>query len=497
MRSNRQTKSRKHLIIIPVASVVLLGLIIFVFISLTKKGDKAEAEVPTYKITAQSKSLFKGTVTSEHTDDYMLDASLGTMPTIEVKTAQEVTAGQAILTYKAKDSDLTSLSYTVKSAQLALSQAQDNLLIAQQQSSSLQDKYKQAVADKDSSTSISATESSISDPSAIQAQISSNADALQQQTYAVQTAQLSLEQAQATFTEAESGEAQSVSSSNGNPPADLTSLDYAVKQAQLALTQAQDTLTKLRSQASSLQDQYKQALEDQKTAQSNKAKLANAQDPSAVQAEIDSNTQSIQQLTQTVASNSLAVQAAQANLNEAQRTGKVTVKAKNAGIAKVGTPDDATKPLVSISTKGTIITGQISEFDYSKLKVGDKVEIKAINLQQKTSGVVSVISATPTNAANPAQASGGTPAASDSASYYTFTITPSKNLQLGYNVQISAQDDVLLIPKTAMKEGYVEVKKGSKFVKTAVKAKPVAKGQLQVLSGLKAGDVISQNGAAQ
>jgi HlyD family secretion protein len=497
MRPRKQPRSKTKIVIFSIlAAIVILGLITFIVLKISKP-KKIAAQVSTYRVETHAKSLFKGIVTAKHTDDYMLDAALGegNAPTINVKSGQNVTAGEVIITYSAKDTDLTSLSYAVKTAQLTLSQAKDNLSAAQQQADKLKEKYNQALSSKAVSSSVSTSNNQSAenqaDPSALQAQIASNEEAIKQQGYAVQTAQLNLEQAQTVLSNAQSG-----NSNGSNPSTDLTTFEYAVKQAQLTLSQAQDSMASLQSQNSTLKTQYTQALDDQKNAQKIEVQQANAQDPVAVQAEIDSNNQNIQQLAQAIATDSLAVESAQANLNEARNTGKLTVKAKSSGIAKVNDAKEAGKPLVSISTADTVITGQISEYDYSKLKVGDKVGIKTLNLQQTITGVVDSIATTPEAETSSAQA-GSKPAQTATASYYTFSITPSKNLQVGYNVQISVSDERLLIPASAVKGGYVEVEKNGKFVKTAVKTQKSEQGQLQVLSGLKAGDIISRNGETE
>ncbi|MDR2976601.1 MAG: hypothetical protein LBV19_04750 [Streptococcaceae bacterium] len=481
MKTEKQLKDKRKLIIFPVIAItVMLGLITLITFK-NLKPDKQIVQISTHKVETSAKRLFKGIVRHSHTDNYMLDTSLGAQPTVKVKSGQSITAGQVIMTYDTKESDFTSLSYAVKAAELTLAQNQENVATAQQKAGKLQVKYNQALTDKAALTSHNSTVTNHVDPAAIQAQIISNSEAIKQQDYVIQTAQLNLEQAQATLSNVQPNE-----SSPSNLRSDLTSLEYAVKQAELALSQAQNTMQDLQEQASSFKTQHQQALEDQKAAQDNETQLENSQDSSAVQAEIDSNDQNIQQLTQSVATNSLALQSAQASLAEAQRTGQVTVKAKNSGVVKLGDPDDTSKPLISISSTVTVVTGQISEFDYDKLKVGDKVQIKTINLQQTISGVVASIDTTPT--------SGSTSETTSSTSYYTFTITPSKNLQVGNNVQISLSDDTLHIPSSAVKDGYVRLKKDGKFVKKAVKTQAASNGKLLVISGLKAGDVIAEDG---
>lgn len=295
----------------------------------------------------------------------------------------------------------------------------------------------------------------------------------------------------------------------------LVSLEYAVKTAQLTLSNSQDSLATVQAKATQLQDKYNNAVAAQKKAQDEAKKteeLAKAtttgssaatipstsstsdtttltEDPDTVQSEIDSNNDAIQQDQQQVATNQLALEEAQANLQQAQNSQTVTVKAQESGMAIVGDVNDTTKPIVEILSKETSVNAEVSEFDYGGVKVGKKVKVRTLNLNNTITGTIDSVSPVPVVSSSTA-----TTTASANIAYYKFTVKPDQNLQYGYDVQVMVPNNEIMIPLSAVKNNFVELKQANgKFKKVAVNVQK-KDGQYQVLSGLKVGDKIAKNG---
>ncbi|NLH35437.1 MAG: hypothetical protein GX453_05360, partial [Lactococcus chungangensis] len=80
-------------------------------------------------------------------------------------------------------------------------------------------------------------------------------------------------------------------------------------------------------------------------------------------------------------------------------------------------------------------------------------------------------------------------------SQYNFKVVLDEPLQNGYTVQIHRPNEVLYIPKSAVKNGKVYLKSGGKFSKVAVETKEIG-SRLQVISGLTSGDKIIEEATA-
>lgn len=372
-------KQTKLLLIVIGSSVLLLVAVIGFALLFSQQSAPQKKEVKIFKIEAQSDNVFQGIVTAKQEENEFLDASLGTLEKVHVKNAQEIKVGDVLLTYTAKATDIVSLEYAVKNAQLSLNNAQENLASHQTQLAQLQTQYNQALTNQ--------------------------------------------------------------------------------KKAKKNPTNPEDLMTS---------------------------------DPQSIQTQIDTINQTLQQDQQGIATAQLALEQAQANLTQAQNAQSINIKAKQAGIVILGNQNDKTAPLVKILSKETLIQAQVSEFDYQQVKTGEQVKIKTANLNQTVEGKITAVSPVPMSAAPSTTASSST----NSTAFYSFTVQPNKNLQYGYNVQVSVPDSDLLIPTSAVKDKMVQLKQkdGSfKAVKVIVEAK---NGRLKVLSGLKVGDEIAEDGNA-
>lgn len=397
-------RQKRTIVISITISLIALSIVASATL-LSTKGTLEKSRIDLYSVKNQADSIFQGSIQATKEEDISLDSSLGTLASINVKNQQNVKAGDVLLTYNAKSSDLVSLEYAVKTAQLMLSNSQDSLATVQAKAVQLQDKYNNAVA-------------------------------------AQKKAQDEAKKAEDLAKAATTGSSAAAVPSTSSNTSDTTTL---------------------------------------------------TEDPDAVQSEIDSNNDTIQQDQQQVATNQLALEEAQANLQQAQNSQTVTVKAQESGMAIVGDVNDTTKPIIEILSKETSVNTEVSEFDYAKVKLGEKVKVRTLNLNNTITGTIDSVSPVP---AAGATGSTSTTTASTNIAYYKFTVKPDQNLQYGYDVQVMVPNNEIMIPLSAVKNNFVELKQANgKFKKVAVNVQK-KDGQYQVLSGLKVGDKIAKNGRA-
>lgn len=270
----------------------------------------------------------------------------------------------------------------------------------------------------------------------------------------------------------------------------LLSLQYSVKSSELALTNSQENLQASQAQLAKLQNQYKKLLNEQEKI--NEDALNLGETPESLEKQIDSLKQTIQQNEQTVSSDNLRVEEANANLQQALNNEIIVIRARRSGIITLGSIDDKEKPLIKISSEDTRIQAQVSEYDYNFLKENMKVKIQTLAEAQSIDGAIDSIASIPL--------SGNTVTPSlenqieNSTAFYSFIVKPSHNLQYGYSAQVHLSNPEILIPKSCIKDGYVQVQKeDSTFRKVRVVAKQ-QDGQMRIISGLKIGDIILKDG---
>jgi HlyD family secretion protein len=258
--------------------------------------------------------------------------------------------------------------------------------------------------------------------------------------------------------------------------ADLTTLTFAVQTAQNTLDNATQNLASAKTQIVQLKTQLAQATD--------------ATEKAGIDSQVTAANQAVLQSEQAVTTAQLGLTQANTQLAQAQAGQTVTVAAKQDGIAQVNANAAAADPIVSVVSNTRIVMGSSTEFDYAKLKVGEKLSITTVNGNQKTMGLITKINQTPVQAAASATANAGS-----SVVTYNFIVSPDKTLQYGYTVQMGLANTEIIIPRSAVTDGKVQLKVGSHFERRTVTTEE-ANGQLKVLSGLKVGDVISQNGNA-
>ncbi|MDR0920985.1 MAG: biotin/lipoyl-binding protein [Lactobacillales bacterium] len=206
--------------------------------------------------------------------------------------------------------------------------------------------------------------------------------------------------------------------------------------------------------------------------------------------EVDTANDAINQAERAVRSGEIDLSDLQSALERAQEKVTTSVVAKTDGVALVQeiTKLDGSTPLVKIVDKEVNVQGEVSEFDYSSLAVGQKVEIARIGSEKKISGEIVSIDRVPTASVG---ADGG--AASTGSSNYHFNVKPAEFIQYGYNVQMSLPVNKLVIPQEAVLEddkgATVFVYKDGKLERRKIEIEK-KDGTVIATKGLKEGEVL-------
>lgn len=187
-------------------------------------------------------------------------------------------------------------------------------------------------------------------------------------------------------------------------------------------------------------------------------------------------------------------------LNDLKESSRKTINATISGVCKVNEKNIdnpmSQGALVEVTSDENIIEGNISEYDYNKLKENDEVEVIPINGDEKTKGTVVEISNTPESQAGSFEANqmqSMTEQSGSSSSNFVFKIKTQKPIHIGFNVQVRKKSDKIELAKDTVKEEdskyYVFEYKDSKAVKKEVQLEKNT-NSYTVISGLKSGDKI-------
>lgn len=187
-------------------------------------------------------------------------------------------------------------------------------------------------------------------------------------------------------------------------------------------------------------------------------------------------------------------------LNDLKESSRKTINATISGVCKVNEKNIdnpmSQGALVEVTSDENIIEGNISEYDYNKLKENDEVEVIPINGDEKTKGTVVEISNTPESQAGSFEANqmqNMTEQSGSNSSNFVFKIKTQKPIHIGFNVQVRKKSDNIELAKDMVKEEdskyYVFEYKDSKAVKKEVQLEKNT-NSYTVISGLKSGDKI-------
>lgn len=157
---------------------------------------------------------------------------------------------------------------------------------------------------------------------------------------------------------------------------------------------------------------------------------------------------------------------------------------------------DATTPAVRVVSPATVVEGNVSEFDYDRVKAEQKVTIKPTNGDPEVEGTITRVDKLPEQGATAQAAAAGGQAASSASASYLFVVKPAQDMQYGYSVQIKLPLEELRIPEDAIvkdgEESFVYVVEKGKAQKKAIKT-TTKNGIIIATEGLKEKDRLIEN----
>lgn len=203
----------------------------------------------------------------------------------------------------------------------------------------------------------------------------------------------------------------------------------------------------------------------------------------------------LQQARNTLAADQLTLQQTNDSLTRLQAKLDPQVTAKIAGTIALDTTNNSNTgiPDMQIISDGQIIDGQVTEYDYAKLKQELAVTVMPVSNTDHYQGKIVTIDQTPqatTSTTSTAQ-TGGSEAAT-----YQFTVKIDHKLTNGFNVQIRVPQNTIRLPAASLvkKAGthYVYVVKKHKAYRQKVVVKKVD-GYWHLMSGLQPKTTIITN----
>ncbi|WP_314067368.1 efflux RND transporter periplasmic adaptor subunit [uncultured Vagococcus sp.] len=275
---------------------------------------------------------------------------------------------------------------------------------------------------------------------------------------------------------------------------DVTQQERLLNKSSLAVSTAQENVNSAIAKKNDLTAKVNQAANDyNKRDESTAEGAAQAQEDKAT---YEQNKQALEAQEDVIRQANQALEAANLDLNDstgalddAKEKVTTTIKAPTDGIAYIDETGktDMTTPVVKIVSPKVVVNGIVSEYDYQKVSVNQEVDIRPVSSSEVVKGKVTYVDKLPL-----------TKTAGDTSTMinFDFKVVPEKELQYGYNVQISVNQKELRIPKKAIvKEGELEkvfVYRKGKAIKQVVKTIN-QDGFIVVQEGLTIGDTIISN----
>lgn len=211
------------------------------------------------------------------------------------------------------------------------------------------------------------------------------------------------------------------------------------------------------------------------TAQQNNVSAAQSEDGTA-----SGSASSVAQAQASLADAQSDVTVAQNKVNTLSQKVTQTLTAPFDGTVTVDdTKQDA--PVITIYSNDLKLKTKVSEYNYSKLKTGQAIHVRALATGKQADTTISYLATVPT-----------TNSQSNGASYEVDADLSSKDFMDGQTVKASVAQNQLRIPKSSVKNGQVYVVKNGKAKAVAVSGKRVNE-YFEVKSGVKAGQQIVTN----
>lgn len=221
----------------------------------------------------------------------------------------------------------------------------------------------------------------------------------------------------------------------------------------------------------------------QELAKAQQNNVSAAQKDAAAQSEdgtVSGSASSVAQAQASLADAQSDVTAAQNKVNTLSQKVTQTLTAPFDGTVTVDdTKQDA--PVITIYSNDLKLKTKVSEYNYSKLKTGQAIHVRALTTGKQADTTISYLATVPT-----------TNSQSNDTSYEVDADLSSKDFMDGQTVKASVAQNQLRIPKSSVKNGQVYVVKNGKAKAVAVSGKRVNE-YFEVKSGVKAGQQIVTN----
>lgn len=221
----------------------------------------------------------------------------------------------------------------------------------------------------------------------------------------------------------------------------------------------------------------------QELAKAQQNNVSAAQKDAAAQSEdgtVSGSASSVAQAQASLADAQSDVTAAQNKVNTLSQKVTQTLTAPFDGTVTVDdTKQDA--PVITIYSNDLKLKTKVSEYNYSKLKTGQAIHVRALATGKQADTTISYLATVPT-----------TNSQSNDTSYEVNADLSSKDFMDGQTVKASVAQNQLRIPKSSVKNGQVYVVKNGKAKAVAVSGKRVNE-YFEVKSGVKAGQQIVTN----
>ncbi len=278
----------------------------------------------------------------------------------------------------------------------------------------------------------------------------------------------------------------------------VTQQEQGLNKLNMAVSSAQNGYNSAVNKKNELANQYNQVnkiLQEQQTTNPEAASETAAQLAQLKEA-YDAAGDAVEQAKQGVDSANMEYSDAQKAIAQLKEKINTQVTAPFDGIVYVDQngKTQANVPYATLVSPGTVVQASVTEYDYNKLKQGQKVEVMPANDERKIEGTITNISTLPESAtATPslsAAVSGGGNNSSSTSSY-AFTVETAEEIHNGFSVQVAIHFNQITVPKEVVidRDGkqYIYTYKDGKAHLTEVTVKDQGANYL-VEKGLAMGD---------
>lgn len=275
----------------------------------------------------------------------------------------------------------------------------------------------------------------------------------------------------------------------------LEKLNLAVANAQVNLDIATQKQQELENRLTIAKNDEVATVNKKMDEEMKKAEQAEAENKiEAVQQALDAQNDAVSQAKQALDAANVDLSSANNSIEQTKKKITSMVTAPFKGIIYINDKGkiDATVPYATIVSPETVIKGSVTEYDYTKVKVGQVVIISLINEEKSIEGTIAEINALPEDMGASTQANVSSDR-NNTVSTFTFMVSPKEHIHYGYNVQMSVPTNNLeLTKKNTVKENnevFVFVYRNGKVIKQRIEV--IEKNEKYLVkTGIKENDSI-------